>query len=140
MFRPPAARHRSWTNVARWERVDYNKLSSGRLGESSAAIQQRVEAARGIQRKRFGTRNPGSRRMPPPATPTCGGVTCASRRCKLDDTGDSLQRAAMSQLNLSARAHHRVPTCACGTGAGKLARTIADLAGRADPDRERAML
>jgi magnesium chelatase family protein len=35
----------------------------------------------------------------------------------------------MSQLNLSARAYRGVLTCACGTGAGKLARTIADLAG-----------
>jgi magnesium chelatase family protein len=40
--------------------------------------------------------------------------------CKLDETGDSLVRAAMSQLNLSARAYHRTL---------KLARTIADLAG-----------
>ena len=40
--------------------------------------------------------------------------------CKLDETGDSLVRQAMSQLNLSARGYHRVL---------KLARTIADLAG-----------
>jgi predicted ATPase with chaperone activity len=64
-----------------------------------------------------------------PATPTCVWPMCASRRCKLDEAGESLLRAAMSQLNLSARAYHRVLTCACGTGAGKLARTIADLAG-----------
>ncbi|MGB7873883.1 MAG: hypothetical protein WBL25_05830 [Anaerolineales bacterium] len=40
--------------------------------------------------------------------------------CKLDKAGDNLVRQAMSQLNLSARSHHRVL---------KLARTIADLAG-----------
>jgi magnesium chelatase family protein len=40
--------------------------------------------------------------------------------CKLDETGENLIRAAMRQLNLSARAYHRVL---------KLARTIADLAG-----------
>ena len=40
--------------------------------------------------------------------------------CQLDDTGRSLMKAAMSQLNLSARAYHQVL---------KLARTIADLAG-----------
>ena len=34
-------------------RVDYDKLSSDRLGEPSAAIRERVEAARDIQRKRF---------------------------------------------------------------------------------------
>ena len=39
--------------------------------------------------------------------------------CKLDETGDSLIRVAMSQMNLSARAYHRTL---------KLARTIADLA------------
>jgi predicted ATPase with chaperone activity len=40
--------------------------------------------------------------------------------CKLDEAGDSLVRAAMSQLNLSARGYHRVL---------KLALTIAELAG-----------
>jgi magnesium chelatase family protein len=40
--------------------------------------------------------------------------------CKLDEAGEGLVRAAMSQLNLSARGYHRVL---------KLARTIADLAG-----------
>jgi magnesium chelatase family protein len=39
---------------------------------------------------------------------------------QLDDTGQSLLRSAMSQLQLAARAFHRVL---------KLARTIADLAG-----------
>ena len=40
--------------------------------------------------------------------------------CQLDDTGRNLMKAAMQQLQLSARAYHRVL---------KLARTIADLAG-----------
>jgi len=40
--------------------------------------------------------------------------------CKLQDEGQSLMRAAMSQMNLSARAYHRIL---------KLARTIADLTG-----------
>lgn len=39
---------------------------------------------------------------------------------QLQDEGQSLMRAAMSQMNLSARAYHRIL---------KLARTIADLAG-----------
>jgi magnesium chelatase family protein len=42
------------------------------------------------------------------------------QHCKLDDTGRSLMRSAMSQLQLSARAYHRIL---------KLSRTIADLAG-----------
>ncbi len=51
---------------------------------------------------------------------------------QLGDAGMSLMRSAMSQLQLSARPFHRVLTCACGTGAGKLARTVADLAGSQD--------
>ena len=43
--------------------------------------------------------------------------------CKLQEEGQCLMRAAMSQLNLSARAYHRIL---------KLARTIADLAGSED--------
>ena len=49
---------------------------------------------------------------------------CASGRfskfCQLQDEGQSLMRSAMSQLQLSARAYHRIL---------KLSRTIADLAG-----------
>ena len=40
--------------------------------------------------------------------------------CKLQDGDRSMTRAAISQLNLSARAYHRIL---------KLARTIAELAG-----------
>jgi len=40
--------------------------------------------------------------------------------CELDDTSRALMRSAMNQLQLSARAYHRIL---------KLARTIADLAG-----------
>jgi magnesium chelatase family protein len=40
--------------------------------------------------------------------------------CRLQEEGQNLMRAAMTQLNLSARAYHRIL---------KLARTIADLAG-----------
>jgi len=43
--------------------------------------------------------------------------------CKLDATGQSLMRSAMQQLQLSARAFHRVL---------KIARTIADLVGNDD--------
>ncbi len=40
--------------------------------------------------------------------------------CKIDDAGRNLLRAAMRQMQMSARAYHRIL---------KLARTIADLAG-----------
>jgi magnesium chelatase family protein len=105
--------------------VDYEKLSGDRLGESSESIRQRVQAACDIQSKRFGVRS-----LPTSAQSqeTLQFVICnADMRvgeirqfCKLQDEGQSLMRAAMTQLNLSARAYHRIL---------KLARTIADLAG-----------
>ena len=54
------------------------------------------------------------------AMPVCAWVEIR-QFCKLPEDGQSLMRAAMSQLNLSARAYHR-------TRSVKLARTIADLA------------
>jgi magnesium chelatase family protein len=96
-------------------RVRYEKLSSDRLGESSAAIRARVVAARRCQRDRFGTGRAH--------TNADMGAAEIRRHCTLDSAGQSLMRAAMRQLQLSARGYHRVL---------KLARTIADLAG-SDP-------
>jgi magnesium chelatase family protein len=96
-------------------RVDYEKLSGDRVGESSAAIRARVQSARDIQNKRF-SKN-GSTDIICNADMRVGEVR---QFCKLQDEGQSLMRAAMTQLNLSARAYHRIL---------KLARTIADLAG-----------
>ena len=93
-------------------RVDYEKLSSDRLGESSELIRERVQAARKRQETRFeGTGILSNSDMR---------VREVRRFCKLDEAGDSLMRSAMNQLGLSARGYHRVL---------KLARTIADLAG-----------
>ncbi|MFZ5858006.1 MAG: ATP-binding protein [Chloroflexota bacterium] len=94
-------------------RVDYEKLSKDRLGESSASIRQRVETARQVQRERF---------VDSPSVSCNADMRIAEVRkfCKLDETSESLMRSAMSQMNLSARAYHRIL---------KLARTIADLAG-----------
>lgn len=106
-------------------RVDYQKLSSDRVGESSEAIRQRVQAARQRQLERFSkpetsnTRNSNIRN----SDIVCNAdmrVAEVRQFCKLDDPGDNLMRAAMSQMNLSARSYHRIL---------KLARTIADLAG-----------
>jgi magnesium chelatase family protein len=110
-------------------RVEYDKLSDRRLGEPSAAIQARVEAAREIQRRRFAAVQqspylPGSEGNPE----NDWSIVCNAdmrpaevrKFCALDDTGRMLMKTAMNQLNLSARAYHRVL---------KLARTIADLAG-----------
>ena len=95
--------------------VEYEKLSDARLGEQSASVRERVEAARDRQRVRF---DRGS-----------GHISCNAdmrpadvrKFCVLDGTGQALMKTAMNQMQLSARAYHRVL---------KLARTIADLAGR----------
>jgi magnesium chelatase family protein len=94
-------------------RVEYEKLSDERLGEPSAAIQARVEAARERQRQRFGA---GSGLL----SNADMGPAEVRDHCPVDDAGRSLLRAAMQQLHMSARAYHRIL---------KLARTIADLAG-----------
>jgi len=104
-------------------RVDYEKLSGDRLGESSESIRQRVQTARNIQQLRF--TNPstssGQRHQSPDVFSNAGRRVGEIRQfCQLQDEGQSLMRAAMSQMQLSARAYHRIL---------KLARTIADLAG-----------
>jgi len=99
-------------------RVDYEKLSSDRMGETSEAIRARVQAARDVQRARF-SKLDSKRPIFCNADMRVGEIR---QFCKLQDEGQSLMRAAMSQLNLSARAYHR-------TRSVKLARTIADLAG-----------
>jgi magnesium chelatase family protein len=96
-------------------RVDYEKLSGDRLGESSESIRQRVQAARERQLTRFS--NNGSSDIVCNADMRVGEIR---KFCQLQNEGQSLMRAAMTQLNLSARAYHRIL---------KLARTIADLAG-----------
>jgi len=100
-------------------RVEYEKLSDDRYGESSADVRKRVEAARQIQRERFSNQR---------FSESTGVVMSNAdmrpaevrKHCTLDETSQSLMKSAMSQLQLSARAYHRVL---------KLARTIADLAG-----------
>ena len=106
-------------------RVEYDKVSSGRLGEPSAVLQGRVDSARQVQRARFnGSGDPSSAGI----NSGSSAMACNAdmrpaevrRFCQLDDTGRALMKTAMVQLQLSARAYHRVL---------KLARTIADLAG-----------
>ncbi len=93
-------------------RVEYEKLASETALERSESIRARIEVARERQRKRFeGTRLSCNAEMGP------GEVR---EYCRLDDAGRSLLRSAMQQLQMSARAFHRIL---------KLARTIADLAG-----------
>ena len=77
-------------------------------GESSAAIQTRTEAARQRQLARQGKPN------------ALLSVTEIDTHCAPGAQGEALLRQAITRLNLSARAYHRIL---------KVARTIADLAG-----------
>jgi magnesium chelatase family protein len=97
-------------------RVEYEKLSESRLGESSATVRARVEAARQIQREHF-SKNGLSNSVMCNADMRPAEVR---KFCVLYEAGKALMQSAMNQLQLSARAYHRVL---------KLARTIADLAG-----------
>ncbi len=91
--------------------VDYDKLSGDRLSEPSASVRARVEAARDMQRRRFeGTSLACNADMGPAEV---------REYCQIDNTGKALLRTAMQQLQMSARAYHRIL---------KLSRTIADLA------------
>ncbi len=79
-------------------------------GEPSSAIADRVQQAFERQLRRQGKANHGL---------STGEIDA---HCKPEDAGEQLLRNAMSRLNWSARAYHRVL---------KVARTIADLAGAA---------
>jgi len=92
--------------------VKFREMTGERTGESSAAIRERVVAARERQIIRFKGKPK---------------ITCNARMgpkelkaaCALDETTNELLRLAMTDLNLSARAYDRIL---------KVARTIADLA------------
>lgn len=93
-------------------RVDYDKLTDDRRGEPSAAIRERVEAARERQRDRFRD----ERRLQSNADM---GASDIRRFCQPDEAGKQLLNTTLRQMQLSARAYHRIL---------KLSRTIADLA------------
>jgi len=101
-------------------RVAYDKLSDNRLGENSATVRTRVEAARQLQIQRFKSLAATEDPLFPIMNNADMRVGEVRQFCTLDDAGRALMRTAMNQLQLSARAYHRVL---------KLARTIADLAG-----------
>jgi magnesium chelatase family protein len=93
-------------------RVEFEKLADTRRGEPSAVVRARVEAARERQRRRFaGTKLQCNADMRPAEI---------REFCPIDEASRSLLGAAMRQMQMSARAYHRIL---------KLARTIADLAG-----------
>ena len=93
--------------------LDYEELSRRSSVERSADIKKRVNAAREIQRRRFGgdgtmcNAHIGSREM--------------SEICALDADGEALMHAAFDSMRLSARSYDRIL---------RVARTIADLDGQ----------
>lgn len=93
--------------------LDYEELSRRSSAERSADIKKRVNAAREIQRRRFGgdgtmcNAHIGSREM--------------NEICALDAEGEALMHAAFDSMGLSARSYDRIL---------RVARTIADLDGQ----------
>jgi magnesium chelatase family protein len=91
-------------------RVNYDKLSGDGQGEASPQIRARVEAARDRQRQRFrGSAINCNAEM---------GPSQVRDYCRAEGSAQSILKAAVSQMHLSARAYHRIL---------KVARTIADL-------------
>lgn len=122
---PPGAVHRYMGRISGplLDRIDLHievtpvapaELTSAAAGEPSAAVRERVARARAIQRRRFAAE---------PGVHTNAMMNAAMLRayCRLDAAGAQLLERAMTQLSLSARAYDRIL---------KVARTIADLAGR----------
>ena len=90
--------------------VEYDALISDTLGESSAAVKERADSARKIQRARFeGGMVKSNAEM---------GERESREYCKLDKECEEILREAFERLRLSARARSRIL---------KVARTIADL-------------
>ena len=90
--------------------VEYEKLVDEGLAEDSESIRKRVERARGVQGQRF-DEGPVHFNSEMSAAEVW-------KICRLDDGARSLLQTATNQLNLSARAFHRIV---------KVSRTIADL-------------
>ena len=96
--------------------VDFRELSSEtNIGEKSAAIRGRVQAARQIQLDRF--------QKASNSTNSAMGSRQVRQHCKLDTESTGYLEHAMEEMNFSARAHDRIL---------KVARTLADLAGAED--------
>ena len=92
--------------------MEYEKLVGADSEETSARVRERVEQARGVQRRRF-------RDTSFTANSEMGPAEVWSF-CQLEESASGLLQQAMKQLDLSARAFHRIL---------KLSRTIADLSG-----------
>ena len=94
------------------DNITYDELTSSATEEGSAAVKERVDRARAVQRERFAGQSivvnseMGEREM--------------NAYCALSAEGDNILRGAFEKMHLSARARSRII---------KVARTIADLDG-----------
>jgi hypothetical protein len=70
-------------------RIDYEKLGSDHLGESSASIRERVQAARGRQQVRFAGPDIVCPVWEPGLSPRAGSGTIAIRTCAWRRSGNS---------------------------------------------------
>ena len=92
--------------------VRYEELSDATPGESSAAIRERVIAARSRQQRRLARCGvPCNAQIP---------ASALAEACPLTPAADRILKAAFERMNLSGRAYDRIL---------KIARTIADLDG-----------
>ena len=95
--------------------VEYEAMRRKDTPESSAAIRERVNAAREVQKQRFsGTEVSCNAYMTP---------AMIGQFCRLDEAGEKLMHSAFDRLGLTGRSHDRIL---------RMARTIADLEGAAD--------
>jgi magnesium chelatase family protein len=90
--------------------VKFRDMSTARPGESSAAIRERVIAAREVQLRRF--------KDCPVSCNARMGSRELKRYCRLSEETLNFLRMAMDEYKLSARAYDRIQ---------KVSRTIADL-------------
>ena len=95
--------------------LDYEELKQKKPSESSAEIKKRVDAARKLQRTRYGE-----------SGTMCNahiGAKQIREYCSLGEGSEELMHMAFDSMNLSARSYDRIL---------RVARTIADLDGSAD--------
>jgi magnesium chelatase family protein len=100
--------------------VPFSELNTLRPQENSASIRNRVIKGRQIQAERYSNK-PGIYCNAQMSSKTLREV------CVIDNAGQSLLKAAIQKLNLSARAYDRIV---------KVSRTIADLSGSSNIETE----
>lgn len=92
--------------------VEYEAMRRREQPESSAVIRERVNAAREVQKRRFGGTSVNCNAYMTPAM--------IGQFCQLDEAGEKLMQGAFDRLGLTGRSHDRIL---------RMARTIADLDG-----------